>query len=162
EEKSVNHTRHMHSTEEQHAADDGKDGHENSGVRQGTIMTRSHLDQSGLALQSTDEAWEAARIFEKHRPRLFRIACRMLPSRADADDVMQEACLRWHQSATGSIQSPLGFLITVTTRLCVNQLRERKHERERYIEPESPEHIAEDHAASPEAQLELADEVSVG
>jgi RNA polymerase sigma-70 factor, ECF subfamily len=101
-------------------------------------------------------------IFESHRRRLFGIAYRMLGSHADADDVLQDAYLRWHQCAAQSIQSPLGFLVTITTRLCLDRLRELKQEREQYVGPRLPEPIVEDHLASPEMQRELADEVSVG
>src|SRR5262245_7334820 len=124
-------------------------------------MTQSHSD-SGLALPSAVDALEAAKLFAKHRPRLFAIAWRMLQSRADADDVAQEAYLRWHRWGAQGIQSPLAFLITITTRLCLDKLRERKHERVRYSESELSEQPVEDCATSPEAQLELAEEVSAG
>jgi RNA polymerase sigma-70 factor, ECF subfamily len=101
-------------------------------------------------------------IFESHRGRLFGIAYRMLGSRADADDLLQDAYLRWHQCATQSIQSPLGFLVTITTRLCLDRLRELKQEREQYVGPWLPEPVVEDRLPSPEMQLELADQVSVG
>jgi RNA polymerase sigma-70 factor, ECF subfamily len=102
-----------------------------------------------------------AEVFESHRPRLFGLAYRMLGSRADAQDLVQDAYLRWHQSATDDIQSPAAFLVTVTTRLCLDRLRELKQERERYVGPWLPEPIVDEHIPSPEAQRELADEVSV-
>jgi RNA polymerase sigma-70 factor (ECF subfamily) len=105
---------------------------------------------------------ETARIFEAHRGRLFGIAYRMLRSRADADVLLQDAYLRWQQCRTDGIESHLAFLITITTRLCLDRLRIQKQERQRYAEPWLPELIAEDHAASPEMEFERADEVSVG
>jgi RNA polymerase sigma-70 factor (ECF subfamily) len=99
--------------------------------------------------------------FESHRPRLFGIACRMLGSRADAEDVLQDAYLRWHETRKNDIQSPAGFLITVTTRLCLDRLRQLKKEREQDTGPWLPESIAEDNVASPEEQCEIADDVSV-
>jgi RNA polymerase sigma-70 factor, ECF subfamily len=102
-----------------------------------------------------------AEIFQSHRPRLFGVAYRMLGSRAAAEDVLQDAYLRWHQSATEDIQSPIAFLVTITTRLCLDHLRELKLERELYVGPWLPEPIVEDQFPSPEMQLELAGEVSV-
>lgn len=100
-------------------------------------------------------------IFELHRSRLFGVAYRMLGTRSDAEDVVQDAYLRWHQSATKDIQSPVAFLVTITTRLCLDRLRELKQEREQYIGPWLPEPIVDEHVPSPEMQCELADEVSV-
>jgi RNA polymerase sigma-70 factor, ECF subfamily len=103
----------------------------------------------------------SAEVFQSHRPRLFGIAYRMLGSRAEAEDLVQEAYLRWHQSATDEIQSPIAFLVTITTRLCLDRLRELKQERERYVGPWLPEPFVEDQFPSPEMQLELTGEVSV-
>lgn len=102
-----------------------------------------------------------AEIFETHRSRLFGVAYRMLGSRADAEDVLQDAYLRWHQSATDDIQSPAAWLVTITTRLSLDRLRVVKQEREKYVGPWLPEPIVTDHISSPEMQRELADKVSV-
>src|SRR5205814_8436174 len=102
-----------------------------------------------------------ADVFQSHRARLFGIAYRMLGSRAEAEDLVQEAYLRWHQSATEEIQSPIAFLVTITTRLCLDRLRELKQEREHYIGPWLPEPFIEEQFPSPEMQLELTGEVSV-
>ena len=104
---------------------------------------------------------EAASVFEAHRPRLFGVAYRMLRSRADAEDVLQDAYLRWHETTKNAIESPIGFLITITTRLCLDRLRHRKAEREEYMEAWLPESIEQDCAPSPEEQVELAGDVSV-
>src|SRR4051794_21090577 len=74
-----------------------------------------------------------AETFQSHRARLFGLAYRMLGSRAEAEDLVQDAYLRWHQSATQDIQSPVAFLVTLTTRLCLDRLRELKHERGQYV-----------------------------
>jgi RNA polymerase sigma-70 factor (ECF subfamily) len=102
----------------------------------------------------------AADVFESHRPRLFGVAYRMLKTRADADDVLQDAYLRWHETTQKDIESPIGFLITVTTRLCLDRLRHLKRERNECADPELSEAIAEDHVPSPEEQCEAAQEVS--
>jgi len=103
----------------------------------------------------------AADIFESHRSRLFGVAYRMLRTRADAEDVLQDAYLRWHETTKTDIQSPIGFLITVTTRLCLDRLRHLKTEREEYMGTWLPEAIEEDYVPSPEEQVEIAEEVSV-
>lgn len=102
-----------------------------------------------------------AEVFELHRPRLFGVAYRMLGTRTDAEDILQDAYLRWHQSAKQDIQSPVAFLVTITTRLCLDRLRELKQEREHYVGPWLPEPIVGDDVPSPETQCELADDVSV-
>ena len=104
---------------------------------------------------------EIADVFQSHRARLFGLAYRMLGSRAEAEDLLQEAYLRWHQSATQDIQSSVAFLVTVTTRLCLDRLRELKHEREHHVGPWLPKPIVEEESPSPEMQLELVDEISV-
>jgi len=101
-----------------------------------------------------------ADIFESHRARLFGIAYRMLGSRADAEDVLQDAYLRWHETTGSDIQSPTAFLITVTSRLCLDRLRQlnRRCTQDR---PGLPERIVEDSVPSPEQQFELACDISV-
>src|SRR5262245_2515392 len=93
--------------------------------------------------------------FESHRSRLFGIAYRMLGTRADAEDVLQDAYLRWHEAARPDIRSPIGFLVTITTRLCLDRLRDLKKEREQYTGPWLPEPMVEDYAPSPETQCEI-------
>lgn len=101
-----------------------------------------------------------AAVFESHRPRLLGVAYRMLGSRPDAEDLVQDAYLRWHQSATGAIQSPAAFLVTITTRLCLDRLRELKQERETCAGACMPEPVVHDFIPSPETQRELIDEAS--
>ena len=101
-----------------------------------------------------------ASIFESHRGRLLGVAYRMLSGCAEAEDLVQDAYLRWHQSSSPDIESPLAFLVTVTRRLCLDRLRELKHQRVTYFDCDLPEPITEGHAASPEAQLEGAEALS--
>ncbi len=104
---------------------------------------------------------ETARRFESHRARLFALAYRMLGSHAEAEDLLQEAYLRWHQSGTRDIESPVAFLVTLTTRLCLDRLRELKHERGHQVAPRLLQCIVEEQFPSPEKQLELTEDVSV-
>jgi RNA polymerase sigma-70 factor (ECF subfamily) len=71
-------------------------------------------------------------VFEQHRPRLLRLAHHMLGSSGDAEDVVQDAFLRWHQADTSEIRSPAGWLVTVVTRLALDRLRAAQTERKTY------------------------------
>ena len=101
------------------------------------------------------------RDFAALRPRLFAIAYRMLGIRADAEDVVQDAWLRWHGSAQDAVQSAEAWLVTVTTRLSIDRLRSHKAEREAYIGWWLPEPLVELDEHTPEAAAELASDVSV-
>jgi len=99
--------------------------------------------------------------FAALRPRLFSIAYRMLGTRADADDVVQDAWLRWHGTDTTALASGEAWLVTVTTRLAIDRLRSRKTEREAYIGWWLPEPLVDIEERTPETAAELASDVSV-
>ena len=99
--------------------------------------------------------------FTALRPRLFSIAYRMLGIRADAEDVVQDAWLRWHGSDAAALQSAEAWLVTVTTRLAIDRLRTRKAERESYIGWWLPEPLVELDERTPESAAEMASDVSV-
>ena len=99
-------------------------------------------------------------VFAALRPRLFSIAYRMLGIRADAEDVVQDAWLRWHGSEAQALQSAEAWLVTVTTRLAIDRLRSRKAERETYVGWWLPEPLVELDERTPESAAELASEVS--
>jgi RNA polymerase sigma-70 factor (ECF subfamily) len=82
-----------------------------------------------------------AQTFERHRPLLFSIAYRMLGSAMDAEDVVQEAYLRWHATEE-EVRSPRAYLSTIATRLSIDRLRSAKAKREQYVGPWLPEPIA--------------------
>jgi RNA polymerase sigma-70 factor (ECF subfamily) len=100
-------------------------------------------------------------IFAVLRPRLFSIAYRMLGTRADAEDVVQDAWLRWHGATPATLASAEAWLVTVTTRLAIDRLRVRKGEREAYIGWWLPEPLVELDERTPESAAELASDVSV-
>ena len=85
-------------------------------------------------------------LFEQYRPALFAIAYRMLGIRADAEDMVQETFLRWRQASGVEIRDPRAFMITVITRLCINQLQSARVKREQYIGQWLPEPIVTDEA----------------
>jgi RNA polymerase sigma-70 factor (ECF subfamily) len=99
--------------------------------------------------------------FNAHRPRLLGIAYRMLGSRATAEDVLQEAYIRWHQTERAEVRSPEAWLITSVTRLCIDQLRAARKEREAYTGPWLPEPVVSREVPSPEGIMETASDVSI-
>ncbi len=99
--------------------------------------------------------------FERHRARLFGIAYRMLGAVADAEDVIQEAYLRWHQVEVAEVRSVEGWLVAVTTRLSIDRLRLASAERERYVGSWLPEPIATGERGSADRRAELASDLSM-
>jgi RNA polymerase sigma-70 factor (ECF subfamily) len=97
-------------------------------------------------------------IFEQSRRRLFGLAYRMLGSKADAEDMVQEAYLRWHQAPVDEIRSPEAWLVTVVTRICIDRLRSASAERETYPGMWLPEPLF---GESPDEQVELASNLSM-
>jgi RNA polymerase sigma-70 factor (ECF subfamily) len=81
---------------------------------------------------------------EALRPRLTRVAYRMLGSVADAEDVVQEALIRWHQGDRSTVQEPEAFLRKVVTRLALDVLKSARRRRETYIGPWLPEPVLEE------------------
>jgi RNA polymerase sigma-70 factor (ECF subfamily) len=100
-------------------------------------------------------------VFDTARPRLFSIAYRMLGVRADADDVVQDAWLRWHGSDQQAIQSAEAWLVTITTRLAIDRLRGRQAENVSYVGWWLPEPVVELDERTPESSAEMASEVSM-
>jgi len=100
-------------------------------------------------------------IFLALRPRLFSIAYRMLGTRCDADDVVQEAWIRWQGADRAALQSAEAWLVTVTTRLALDRLRSHKADREAYIGWWLPEPLVELDERTPESTAEMASDVSV-
>ena len=75
--------------------------------------------------------------FEKVRPRLFGIAYRVLGSETEADDVVQDAWIRWHRIERAEIRDTAAFLATTTTRLAINTIQSARSRHETHIEPAS-------------------------
>ncbi len=104
---------------------------------------------------------DRAEIFEQHRARLCGVAYRMLGSRSDAEDVVQDAYLRWHRTSIADIRSVEAWLVTVVTRLSIDRLRQAKAERESYLGPWLPEPLVNNEAPAADAESELASSLSV-
>ena len=95
--------------------------------------------------------------FEANRPRLARLAYRMLGSVSEAEDAVQDACLRWSRAGAG-VDDPAAWLVRATTRLCIDRLRAAKAERAAYRGPWLPEPLIEPLTDDP---VEKAEEVSI-
>ena len=85
----------------------------------------------------------AAATFDAHRSTLLRVAYRMLGSLADAEDVVQEAYIRWAETDREAVRIPAAFLRRVVTRLCLDQLKSARARHEVYSGPWLPEPLVE-------------------
>jgi len=94
------------------------------------------MEDAGLA--------DAAASFDPLRPRLTRVAYRMLGSVADAEDVVQEAFIRWMGADRAAVREPEAFLRRTVTRLCLDELKSARHRRETYVGPWLPEPVVEE------------------
>ncbi|MFF8380053.1 RNA polymerase sigma-70 factor [Streptomyces sp. NPDC015661] len=103
-------------------------------------------------------------LFEEHRPMLLGVAYRMLGRTADAEDVVQEAWLRWTAADRDTVREPRAFLVRITTRLAIDRLRQAQARRESYVGPWLPEPLVTDFGpATPDSaeRALLADSVSL-
>ncbi|MCB0976981.1 MAG: sigma-70 family RNA polymerase sigma factor [Acidimicrobiales bacterium] len=104
--------------------------------------------------------------FERLRPKLEGIAYRMTGSVADAQDVAQDAWIRWSSADRSDVADPEGYLVRVTTRLSLDRLKAASRRRETYVGPYLPEPVVSqvgdvpDGATSPEEQAVLADSLT--
>jgi RNA polymerase sigma-70 factor, ECF subfamily len=104
---------------------------------------------------------DPAATFEPHRRQLLGLAYRMLGSMAEAEDAVQEAYLRWHDVDREAIDEPRAFLTTTTTRICLDVLKSARVRREEYVGPWLPDPIIDTASLAPDAQTELAEDLSV-
>ncbi|MFF2962362.1 RNA polymerase sigma-70 factor [Streptomyces sp. NPDC057963] len=106
----------------------------------------------------------ATDVFEEHRPVLTGVAYRMLGRIADAEDVVQEAWLRWSSASREDVREARAFLVRITTRLAIDRLRQAQSRREAYVGPWLPEPLVTDFgptAPDTAEQAVLAESVSV-
>src|SRR5215217_2879463 len=128
-----------------------KDGHgQTCRKRRGDMMTHGNPGAD----------WsDATRVFDEHRDLLFAVAYRVLGSVTDADDVVQEAWLRWVNARPSEVADPRAFLVRMSTRLAVDRLRRVKARRESYVGPWLPEPMLTGHDVAED--VELAESVSM-
>jgi RNA polymerase sigma-70 factor, ECF subfamily len=98
--------------------------------------------------------------FQRERPRLTGLAYRITGSLADAEDVVQEAWMRWAAHDAASVDNPAGWLTTVTSRLALDSLRAQRRRREVYVGPWLPDPVST--ARGVEETAELAESLTLG
>src|SRR5262245_44449984 len=98
------------------------------------------------------------RQFQELRPLLFSLAYRMMGTRADAEDVVQDAYLRWQSTASEEVQSPKCFLTAVVARLALDGLKAAYRKRETYVGPWLPEPVVQPSGTQP---IEMAETLSL-
>jgi len=99
--------------------------------------------------------------FQAERPRLFSIAYRMLGSATDAEDVLQDAWVKFNTAATSDLRSPQAFAATIVTRLCLDRLKSARAKREEYVGPWLPEPLLTDGRETPEVLAERSESVTL-
>lgn len=103
---------------------------------------------------------DPAKIFEAHRSALTGLAYRMLGSRAEAEDVVQDAYLRWHSAGIAAVEQPRRFLATIVSRLCLDRMKSARAKREVYVGSWLPEPVVDETFDDGDAG-ELAHDISV-
>lgn len=98
---------------------------------------------------------DAAASFDPLRPKLTRVAYRMLGSLADAEDMVQEAFIRWMKADRSTVREPEAFLRSTVTRLCLDQLKSARRQRETYIGPWLPDPVVEEEEEPEDVTLPL-------
>jgi RNA polymerase sigma-70 factor (ECF subfamily) len=99
--------------------------------------------------------------FDQYRGLLFSIAYRMLGSVADAEDILQEAFIRWQQSQQEEIRSPRALLVTIVSRLCLNHLQSARVQREEYVGQWLPEPIVTGAESDPLGMIRIDESLSM-
>jgi RNA polymerase sigma-70 factor (ECF subfamily) len=99
--------------------------------------------------------------FQAQRPRLFSIAYRMLGSASDAEDVLQDAWVRFDTADRAAIRSPQAFTATIVTRLCLDRLKSARAKREEYVGPWLPEPVLTAGEEGPDVLAERSESVTL-
>ena len=99
--------------------------------------------------------------FQTHRPALFAVAYRMLGSATDAEDVLQDAWLRFAGARPADLRSAKAYLTTIVTRLCLDRLKSARATREEYVGPWLPEPVVTSERPGPERSLAQAESVTL-
>jgi RNA polymerase sigma-70 factor, ECF subfamily len=122
-------------------------------------MTGSHRAGHRAAHRADVERAEIA-VFETERPRLRGLAYRMTGTPDDADDIVQEAWIRWQRADRSAIDNPAAWLTTVTSRLALDRLTSAQARREQYVGPWLPEPLAT--GAGPDELVAATDSLTLG
>ena len=116
-------------------------------------MRACHLSVTTMDTRTAD--------FISARSLLFSIAYRMVGSVSDAEDIVQDAYVRWLEADDEHVRAPRAYLATIVTRLSINYLRSARHRRETYIGPWLPEPLVTEHANDAPEPVELAESLSM-
>jgi RNA polymerase sigma-70 factor (ECF subfamily) len=130
----------------------------------GKAMENEGKARKGASEQTNPQTGgDAARLatFNQYRGLLFSVAYRMLGSVADAEDMVQETFIRWQQAANEEIRSPRAFLVTVITRLSINQLQSARVRREEYVGEWLPEPLVTGPESDPLGALKADESLSM-
>jgi RNA polymerase sigma-70 factor, ECF subfamily len=112
-------------------------------------------------VSSANTMSDPAASFEPFRRRLLGLAYRMLGSMADAEDAVQETYLRWHKADRDNVSDTRAFLMTTTTRICLDMLTSARARHEEYVGPWLPEPVLDTAALAPDSRTELAEDLSI-
>src|SRR2546426_8461180 len=123
-------------------------------------MSKEPDDTTAEAPHTIDGSNRVAE-FERHRRLLFSIAYRMLGSVADAEDILQDAFIRWQRASKTEVKSPKAFLITVVSRLCISHLQSARARREEYVGEWLPEPLATGVENQPSRIVQVDESVSM-
>ncbi|AQZ95966.1 RNA polymerase sigma-70 factor [Halopseudomonas phragmitis] len=104
---------------------------------------------------------DKAELFDQARPRLLGLGYRLLGTRMDAEDLVQDAWFRWSEADHKQIADPQAWLVTVVTRLGIDRLRQLKRRREEYSGPWLPEPVFDDMVPGAERLAEMASDLSM-
>src|SRR5215469_5299237 len=130
--------------------------------RTGLVPIRPHRLRARADDVSCASVSSPVESFEPYRRRLLGLAYRMLGSMADAEDAVQETYLRWHGAADRDrVSDPRAFLMTTTTRICLDMLTSARARREQYVGPWLPEPVLDTAALAPDSRSELAEDLSI-
>ena len=126
------------------------------------VLSRLTLEKRNDQVRMTpsDTMANPAASFEPYRRRLLGLAYRMLGSMADAEDAVQETYLRWHGADRDHVSDPKAFLMTTTTRICLDMLTSARARHEEYVGPWLPEPVIDTAALAPDSRTELAEDLS--
>jgi RNA polymerase sigma-70 factor (ECF subfamily) len=117
---------------------------------------------AGTAMATTAEA--DVRAFEEQRPLLFGVAYRMLGSAVEAEDIVQDAYLRYQAVPRDEVRNERSYLVTIVSRLCLDHLKSARVQRERYVGPWLPEPVLTgepDWRLAPDGLIDLRESVSM-
>jgi RNA polymerase sigma-70 factor (ECF subfamily) len=104
---------------------------------------------------------KSTQVFEQLRSRLLRLAYGMLGSRADAEDIVQEAFIKWSNVDHDAVKSDWAFLSTIVSRLCLDEIRSARKRREQYVGPWLPEPLVRMNDYTPEYVTERTEELTM-